>query len=73
MIKFKEIESIMKWLNVLLFQWLFVRFYATVDEKTGAVSTVGFFGGVVPLTGWWGDYRYITRNGKPRFLWMWLL
>jgi len=73
MTKFEEIKPAVKWLNVLLFQWLFVRLFATVDEETDEVSSIGFFGGVAPLTGWWGKYLYVTTNGKPRFLWMWLL
>jgi hypothetical protein len=69
MTKFEEIESSVKWLNVLLFQWLFVRLFATVEEDD-TVTALGFFFGAVPLTGWRGDYVYVTRDRKPRLLWV---
>ena len=69
MTKFEEIKSSVKWLNVLLLQWLLVRLFATVEEDD-TVTSLGFFFGAVPLTGWWGDYVYVTRARKPRLLWV---
>ena len=42
---------------------------ATVEEDD-TVTSLGFFFGAVPLTGWWGDYVYVTRDRKPRLLWV---
>ena len=50
-------------LNFLVLQWGFVRLVEVCDD-TGTHSHWGWFTGVVPLTGWWSDYRYLWGNGK---------
>lgn len=69
MLKFDEIKRAVKWLNVLLLQWLFIRLFANVEDDD-TVTALGFYWGAVPLTGWWGPYRYVTKNRKPRLLWV---
>lgn len=51
----------MTWLGMLNFvvlQWFFLRL-ARVREPAGAVVGYTWLVGVVPLTGWWSDYRWI--------------
>ncbi len=45
-------------LNFILFQWFFVRITRLVVEGTQVGWTVVF--GVIPLTGWWCDYKYVV-------------
>lgn len=52
------------WVNFLFFQWFFVRLQETgsmVDEKFVHESW-GWRRWVVPVTGWWTDYRYWPRH-----------
>jgi hypothetical protein len=44
------------WLNVLLFQWFFVRL--SYGTKWSWLT------GVVPCTGWWSDYRFVTNKER---------
>lgn len=42
------------WLNILLFQWLFVRL--AYGDRWRVLKWI------LPLTGWWSDYRYIGKH-----------
>jgi hypothetical protein len=46
--------------NFLLFQWFFLRLAFVYDEVGGELKYRHwmFIHGIVPLTGWWGPYRY---------------
>jgi len=49
--------------NFLILQWFCVRLQETVNLVDGHEvhekwNVIGF---IVPLTGWWGRYRYIWR------------
>lgn len=43
------------WVNFWFWQWLFVR-------RTNKGTWLKW---VVPLTGWWNDYRYLLKRNKP--------
>lgn len=43
------------WLNIIVLQWLFVRFYYAENEQ-GRIEGWGLLFPIVPLTGWWNDY-----------------
>jgi len=52
------------YLNFVVLQWFFVR-YARVTDDRG--ETVGFrwLGPILPLSGWWSDYRWVKlRKGR---------
>ncbi len=54
----------MTWLylvNVIIFQWFFVRLTKMVDKDTKKVLAWGFQGFVVPLTGWSTKFIYISK------------
>jgi len=46
-------------LNALLLQWAFVRLVRVVAASDGRTLGYKWLTGVVPLTGWWSDYRYV--------------
>jgi hypothetical protein len=52
------------WLGVLNFvvlQWFFVRLEASIETPVipgKSEMTLGWITHIVPLTGWWGYYRY---------------
>lgn len=51
-------KSIIGWLNIIFFQWLFLRIWWNVNSNG---LTVGWSGFVIPLTGWWSDYRWVGK------------
>lgn len=46
------------WLNIILFQWVFVRLYRSwgCGDEYGKVIAYGFFYPILPLTGWTTDF-----------------
>jgi len=78
--KYTRIERLLSAVNLLFFQWFFLRAFVQVEEDD-TVTAVGLHFGALPLTGWimparlnplgWrNDYVYVTRNRKPRLLWV---
>lgn len=55
--------SAVGWLNILLFQWLCFRLEVSVEDAE-SMEIVGarLIGPVLPLTGWWSDYRWMLRG-----------
>ena len=51
-------KSVLGWSNILFFQWLFLRVWWNIDSNGLNIGITGF---VVPLTGWWSDYRWIGK------------
>lgn len=51
-------KSFIGWLNILLFQWLFIRAWYNVNSNG---LTFGMYGFIVPCTGWWSDYKWIGK------------
>lgn len=51
-------------LNSIVLQWFFVRLARIVDTKTKIIVGWKLLKWIVPLTGWWSDYRYIGKE-KP--------
>lgn len=52
--------SMLGWANFLFFQWFFVRL-AQVFWGDGRPTTYKWLIGIIPLTGWWSDYKYINK------------
>lgn len=52
------------WLNFVVFQWFFVRLGRVRDMDSGEQIGWGWIKGVVPLTGWWSDYRYVPKRER---------
>jgi hypothetical protein len=50
--------------NFLILQWFFVRLYGTVfiEDSGREVMVLSTIGPVVPLTGWWNDFWWLTRG-----------
>lgn len=46
------------WLNWLVLQWLFVRL-ARVRDDDGRIVGYQWLVGVLPMTGWVDEYRYV--------------
>jgi hypothetical protein len=59
------------WLNYLVLQWFFVRLARVIDSG----RTVGWkwLVGVVPLTGWWSDFRFVRFHRRDAFLFLLLV
>jgi len=57
--------SKLKFVNVFIFQWLFIRLQKTVhdeeDLNPGAIGW-GIIGFILPTTGWTNEYRYILKS-----------
>ena len=51
-------KSIVGWSNILFFQWLFIRMGYNVNSNG---LTFELFGFVLPMTGWWSDYKWIGK------------
>lgn len=49
--------SILYIINFLFLQWFFVRLARVL--KDGEQVGWTWLKGVVPLTGWWSDYKYV--------------
>ena len=54
----------LKLLNVIVLQWFFVRLAKIVDTKTKIIVGWDFLRWIVPLTGWWSDYRFVGRKDR---------
>ena len=67
-IKIRPVVGDYSWIgiaNMVLFQWLFIRLEATlVSRENPTVHHLRFIGPILPLTGWWSDYRWLTRDGE---------
>jgi hypothetical protein len=50
--------SILGCVNFIFLQWLFVRLAREYNDKEELQQWVVLVG-VIPLTGWWSDYKYI--------------
>jgi len=51
--------------NFLIVQWFFVRIEATVETPVvpgKSEMTLAWKTPVVPLTGWWSDYKYVAAG-----------
>jgi|WetSurMetagenome_2_1015567.scaffolds.fasta_scaffold1166172_1 hypothetical protein len=53
-------------LNMILLQWSFWRLQLTIDKKTGIVTGIRMIGPIMPLTGWWSKYVYLTDAARRR-------
>lgn len=53
--------------NFLLFQWFFIRLCFQYDDE-GNFRDWGMLAGVIPLTGWGRDYKFVF--GGPRYLFL---
>ena len=57
----------MTWLGYLNFgvlQWLFIRLERTVDCNDHSKHIAwGIIGPIIPLTGWWNRYIWLTPKG----------
>lgn len=51
----------LKFINMFLAQWLFIRFTKNFDED-GKFLGYGILGFVLPMTGWRGDFKYVFCN-----------
>jgi hypothetical protein len=54
-------------LNIVLFQWFFIRLAMEVDYHKQYIDCfelkrMFFIVGIIPLTGWWNDYKYLFRK-----------
>ena len=49
--------------NFIFVQWFFVRL-AVIVEDDDAILGWCWLKGVVPLTGWWGNYWYLRKAWK---------
>lgn len=47
------------YLNFLVLQWFFVRLARIQDVETGKTVGYKFLKRIVPLTGWWSEYKYL--------------
>ena len=47
------------YLNFLILQWFFIRL-AKVNDVEGQFVRWTVLRGVVPLTGWWSPYRWMS-------------
>lgn len=56
------------WVNFLFFQWFFVRLCEVIDRDTQKHMRWEFLQWLVPLTGWWSEYRYWPYN-KSSHIW----
>jgi len=54
--------TILKLANVVFLQWFFIRLAKIVDTDTGRIIGWKVLTGIVPLTGWTNDYRYLRRK-----------
>ena len=46
-------ERVLFWLNVLIFQWFFVRlWYSYAEDSNDTLGQLGFLFPILPLTGW---------------------
>ncbi len=50
----------LQFINVVLFQWFFVRLAKVVDSE-GAVQRYTFIGFILPLTGWRSNFVWLHR------------
>jgi len=51
-------------LNSVILQWFFVRLAKIVDTETKVIVGWDLLRWIVPLTGWWSDYRYVGRRDR---------
>lgn len=54
-------------LNFIIIQWFFTRLAKVViiiDEEKGEYEFKEYklLKGIIPLTGWWSDYKYIGKK-----------
>jgi len=58
-----------KFVNVFVLQWLFIRLTKQMGkDKQGNYTVIERWSlqyWIMPLTGWWGDFKYL--NKKPKF------
>jgi hypothetical protein len=54
----------LKFLNLCILQWFFIRLTKIVDIETKKIIGYRFLFGVIPATGWGSDYKYIFNRGK---------
>jgi hypothetical protein len=64
MMKYWVHQSWLGWLNFLFFQWFFLRVFPIYESKTGdrMVASI-WMTGIVPMTGWWSNYRSLWLRG----------
>ena len=53
-------------LNMILLQWTLWRLQLTIDKQTGVVSRWAMVGPILPLSGWWSGYVYLTEAARRR-------
>ena len=51
----------LKFINVFILQWLFVRLQKTVDVESGKIVKWQIIGLIVPCTGWFNNYIWVRR------------
>lgn len=57
------------WANVLLVQWMFIRITRYRDDQNpDKTSGFGLLGFVVPLTGWFSDYKSLGGIWKLKIV-----
>ncbi|KKL70170.1 hypothetical protein LCGC14_2107580 [marine sediment metagenome] len=63
--------TLLKFVNMFLFQWFFIRLAKEVDQITYKKTIAwGLLCGVVPCTGWSTDYKFFPGN-KTYYLTLW--
>jgi hypothetical protein len=58
--KFIQKISYHSWLNFLIFQWTCFRLLPKYNIETNELLGWGFLGPILPLTGWWSKFIFIT-------------
>lgn len=54
-------------LNQLLLQWFFIRLEASLDNaKDRRIVALRIIGPILPLTGWWSKYIWLTKQPRKK-------
>ena len=67
-IKNCEVNSWLGYLNFLILQWFFIRLVKHVEN--GKVVKYSILKKVMPLTGWWNDYKYFKIEKFGFCVWL---
>jgi len=54
--------SLLGLFNFLILQWFFIRLAKIVENNK--ITGWKILKGIIPLSGWWSNYKYIKREKK---------